>query len=217
MRVPRLFSCSHWLLCYFGELFSGIQRFYLTFLFFSFVILCVAIAHAWLLRWRKPHSSGLNQPIPPALIALGKLALIMVYFYVCDRTNLFMKESKYYSRYTFWIPVVYVFCVGLFFTEESRSTKVLHKDQTDEWKGEIPFLKKSRITQIFVGWMQVVVLIYHWTDSVQVLPLYMAIRVIASTYIFLTGYGHFSYFWHKGDASITRFFQVSINLTAETD
>lgn len=60
----------------------------------------------------------------------------------------------------------------------------------------------------FLGWMQVVVLIYHWTDSVQVLPLYMAIRVIASSYIFLTGYGHFSYFWHTGDVSITRFFQV---------
>lgn len=46
-----------------------------------------------------------------------------------------MKENKYYSDASFWLPVGYVFVLGLFFTEESRYTKVLHRDQTDEWKG----------------------------------------------------------------------------------
>lgn len=54
-----------------------------------------------------------------------------------------MKENKYYSDASFWLPVGYVFVLGLFFTEESRYTKVLHRDQTDEWKGTI--LKKFRI------------------------------------------------------------------------
>lgn len=46
-----------------------------------------------------------------------------------------MKENKYYSDASFWLPIGYVFVLGLFFTDESRYTKVLHRDQTDEWKG----------------------------------------------------------------------------------
>jgi len=47
-----------------------------------------------------------------------------------------MKENKYFSQVSFWLPVGYVFALGLFFTEDSRYTKVLHRDQTDEWKGK---------------------------------------------------------------------------------
>lgn len=66
-----------------------------------------------------------------------------------------MKENKYYSDASFWLPVGYVFVLGLFFTDESRYTKVLHRDQTDEWKG-IGFynflkIKKSRnVINIFI-------------------------------------------------------------------
>jgi hypothetical protein len=56
-------------------------------------------------------------------------------FSVFNRTNFFMKENKYYSHLNFWLPIGYVFALGIFFNEESRSTKVLHRDQTDEWKG----------------------------------------------------------------------------------
>jgi hypothetical protein len=47
-----------------------------------------------------------------------------------------MKENKYFSEVSFWLPFGYVFALGLFFTEDSRFTKVLHRDQTDEWKGK---------------------------------------------------------------------------------
>lgn len=51
------------------------------------------------------------------------------------RTGFFMKENKYYSAVSFWLPLVYIFTLGLFFTEDSRYTKILNRDQTDEWKG----------------------------------------------------------------------------------
>lgn len=47
-----------------------------------------------------------------------------------------MKENKYYSAVSFWLPLGYVFTIGLFFTEESRYTKIMNRDQTDEWKGK---------------------------------------------------------------------------------
>lgn len=54
-----------------------------------------------------------------------------------------MKENKYYSHMNFWLPIGYVFALGFFFSDESRSGKLLNRDQTDEWKG--PLNKRSII------------------------------------------------------------------------
>lgn len=121
--------------------------------------------------------------------SLAKLGLIMVYFYLCDRTNFFMKENKYYTHLNFFLPFVYVMILGLFFTETSSQTSLLHRDQTDEWK----------------GWMQLVILIYHLTGASKVLPLYMHIRVLVSSYLFLSGFGHFCYYWEKGEFSFFKY------------
>lgn len=134
--------------------------------------------------------------ILPLLFALSKLGIIMTFFYVCDRTSIFMKENKYYSPLSFWLPLAYMVVLGLFFTEDSRYTKVLHREQTDEWK----------------GWMQLAVLIYQMTDASSILPVYMHVRVLVSAYLFLSGYGHFSYFWQRGEAGIVRFFQILFRL-----
>lgn len=139
-------------------------------------------------------NSGLD--LLPMFFALSKLLLIMVFFYLCDRTSFFMKENKYYSPMSFWLPLAYMVVLGLFFTEESRYTKVLHREQTDEWK----------------GWMQLTVMIFHMTNAKVVLPIYMHIRVLASSYLFLSGFGHFCYFWQRGEAGIVRFFQVLFRL-----
>ncbi|CAN7990099.1 unnamed protein product, partial [Ixodes hexagonus] len=127
------------------------------------------------------------------LTNLSKLGLIMGYFFLCDRrTNFFMKENKYYTHLNFFLPVAYVFALGLFFTEETQHTQVLHRDQTNEWK----------------GWMQLIILIYHTTGASQVLPIYMHVRVLVTSYLFLTGYGHFTYFWHTGDFGLYRLWQM---------
>jgi hypothetical protein len=60
------------------------------------------------------------------------------------------------------------------------------------------------------GWMQLVILIYHMTGASGILPIYMHIRVLVSSYLFLSGYGHFCYFWQRGDAGVVRFFQVQL-------
>ncbi|XP_046397120.1 N-acetylneuraminate 9-O-acetyltransferase [Ischnura elegans] len=167
---------------------------------FSSLGVCALIAGVMLtrktLRRVKVYGKGVKMveesEIYVLMTGLAKLGFIMAYFFLCDRTNFFMKENKYFSQVGFWLPIGYVFALGLFFTEDSRSTKVLHRDQTDEWK----------------GWMQLVILIYHMTGASRVLPIYMHIRVLVSAYLFLTGYGHFCYFWHTGDAGLIRFLQV---------
>ncbi|XP_054582158.1 N-acetylneuraminate 9-O-acetyltransferase isoform X4 [Eptesicus fuscus] len=133
----------------------------------------------------------INTPVSPLEIllqSLCKLGLIMAYFYMCDRANLFMKENKFYTHSTFFIPIIYILVLGVFYNENTKETKVLNREQTDEWK----------------GWMQLVILIYHISGASTFLPVYMHVRVLVAAYLFQTGYGHFSYFWIKGDFGIHR-------------
>ncbi|KAF4524562.1 hypothetical protein B566_EDAN017447 [Ephemera danica] len=172
------------------------------------VLACALWLRGRVQSWRRARLDGrglystlqpqLEEPseLPGMMGAIARLLVIMAYFYLCDRTNFFMKENKYFSQVGFWLPVGYVFALGLFFTEDSRFTKVLHRDQTDEWK----------------GWMQLVILVYHLTGASGVLPIYMHVRVMVSSYLFLSGYGHFCYFWQRGDAGLVRFLQVMFRL-----
>ncbi|KAK2142469.1 hypothetical protein LSH36_951g03010 [Paralvinella palmiformis] len=124
--------------------------------------------------------------------SMARLGVIMSFFLLCDRTNFFMKENKYYTHVNFFLPFSYLMILGFFFTEKSDQNTFLHRDQTDEWK----------------GWMQLVILIYHLTGASQVLHIYMQIRVLVSSYLFLSGYGNFYYFFMKGDFSFYRFCKV---------
>ncbi|XP_073946759.1 N-acetylneuraminate (7)9-O-acetyltransferase [Choristoneura fumiferana] len=183
---------------------SGTTLQLLTFSMFLACAVLAAIKVVW--QWsqtihqRLGGYSLVNQPIQPSnpspLAALAKLGMIMSYFYLCDRTNFFMKENKYYSEWSFWLPVGYVFALGLFFTDDSKSSRVLHREQTNEWK----------------GWMQLVILVYQVTGASKVLPIYMLVRALVSAYLFLTGYGHFTYTWKTGDTCLVRYFRVIFRL-----
>ncbi|CAG0914265.1 unnamed protein product [Notodromas monacha] len=128
--------------------------------------------------------------------AFLRFGLILVYGFLCDRTTFFMKDNKYFTNLNFWLPFGYLFALGIFFTAESKFTQVLHRDQTDEWK----------------GWMQLVILIYHMTGASRILPIYMHMRILVSAYLFLSGFGHFTYFFKKGDFGLSRFFQVMFRM-----
>ncbi|CAE1229952.1 CASD1 [Acanthosepion pharaonis] len=181
----------------------------------TFLVLIISAIALWVYRRRKTRRNGVkaraeNGPrngqtssqnnstdtCQEILTHLAKLGIIMFYFYLCDRTNFFMRENKYYTHVNFFLPFAYVMILGFFFTEPTEQTSVLHRDQTDEWK----------------GWMQLIILIYHFTGASQVLPIYMHVRVLVSSYLFLSGYGHFTYFWQKGEYGLFRYCQVLFRL-----
>ncbi|TRY94021.1 hypothetical protein DNTS_029590, partial [Danionella cerebrum] len=144
---------------------------------------------------KPPAVTGQLNPKGP-LLAVCKMSLIMLYFYLCDRADIFMKEQKFYTHSTFFIPLIYIFVLGIFYNENSKETKLLNREQTDEWK----------------GWMQLVILIYHISGASAFIPVYMHVRVLVAAYLFQTGYGHFSYFWLKGDFGLYRVCQVLFRL-----
>uniref|UniRef100_A0A3P9K2D5 N-acetylneuraminate (7)9-O-acetyltransferase n=1 Tax=Oryzias latipes TaxID=8090 RepID=A0A3P9K2D5_ORYLA len=148
------------------------------------------------LEEKKPASAAVPLGQKAPFQALCRMGIIMGYFYLCDRADVFMKEHKFYTHSAFFIPLIYIFVLGIFYSENSKETKLLNREQTDEWK----------------GWMQLVILIYHISGASAFIPVYMHVRVLVAAYLFQTGYGHFSFFWLKGDFGLNRVCQVLFRL-----
>uniref|UniRef100_A0ABM0M2E0 CAS1 domain-containing protein 1-like n=1 Tax=Saccoglossus kowalevskii TaxID=10224 RepID=A0ABM0M2E0_SACKO len=139
----------------------------------------------------QPSTPSRGEDYSEIAWALGKFGLIMLYFYICDRSGFIPREQKHFTRFRFYLPLCYVTLLGFFFNAKTSQTVILNRDQTDEWK----------------GWMQLVILIYHMSGASAELPIYMHIRILVAMYLFQTGYGHFSFFWSKGDYGFVRFIQ----------
>ncbi|RGP62937.1 hypothetical protein FSPOR_8921 [Fusarium sporotrichioides] len=137
------------------------------------------------------------------------LALLMCYY--ADRTQMMAKGAKLWNPIDF--VVLCALCVAILLLtvrrsqplipmEISLSTKetnesFLSRQQTDEWK----------------GWMQALILIYHWTGAIEgSKSIYILISLCVAAYLFQTGYGHTLYFLRKNDFSFRRVAAVLLRL-----
>ena len=133
--------------------------------------------------------------------ALLTIALALCYCYVADRTHIFSKLNKQYSSKEFQLFSLAVTILGLISIRGSgasppQRTQFLSRDQTEEWK----------------GWMQFVILIYHYTGASKTLWIYEFVRLLVASYLFMTGYGHAIFFYKKRDYSFTRVASVLIRV-----
>ncbi|KAK9390018.1 10 TM acyl transferase domain found in Cas1p-domain-containing protein [Lipomyces mesembrius] len=133
-----------------------------------------------------------------ALVTAGFIfATTLTYSYIADRTSLFNKASKQFFSSEFTILTLATAVVGLLTIRRSDSEQgFMGRDQSNEWK----------------GWMQVMILIYHITGASKVLAIYKLIRVMVAAYLFMTGYGHTTYFYKKKDFSFKRVANVLVRL-----
>ncbi|KAK6932244.1 Cas1p 10 TM acyl transferase domain, partial [Dillenia turbinata] len=95
------------------------------------------------------------------LRAMSEFGAILIYFYVCDRTNLLADSTKVYNRDLFL------------------------------------FLYALLIIVLF--------LMYHYFAATEI---YNAIRVFIAAYVWMTGFGNFSYYYIRKDFSLARFAQM---------
>ncbi|CAL5036005.1 unnamed protein product [Urochloa decumbens] len=132
------------------------------------------------------------------LRAMSEFGIILVYFYICDRTNIFAESKKSYNRDMFLFLYILLIIASTLTSlkkhhEQSaisgKSILYLNRHQTDEWR----------------GWMQVLFLMYHYFAASEI---YNAIRVFIACYVWMTGFGNFSYYYKKKDFSIARFAQM---------
>jgi hypothetical protein len=135
----------------------------------------------------------------------------MILFYFADRTETFPRDHKHPDKDTFWFLWVVLCIVALFTirkakqpkqtegnTESETNSVVFHvahlqRDQTEEWK----------------GWMQVMFLWYHYFNAKEI---YNVIRLYIAAYVWMTGFGNFSYYYIRKDFSFSRFLQMQWRL-----
>lgn len=119
-----------------------------------------------------------------------ELGLILALFYFTDRSGLVSESGKKYDRDLFFSIFLTLSFYGLYCTlKQSKVSSPLNREQTEEWK----------------GWMQVLFLLYHYYKASE---MYNAIRIFIAAYVWMTGFGNFSYYHVRKDFSIGRFMQM---------
>ncbi|KAJ9604546.1 hypothetical protein H2200_010659 [Cladophialophora chaetospira] len=168
------------------------------------IIFCMC---AYLLRGKYFHSLEDNSQSAAearrAINAIATISAVVIACFVSDRTALLDKEAKVVDLTAFiWLAVI-ALLAGLATVARSQPTTtpvlesknstperhhILSRQQTEEWK----------------GWMQIVILLYHYFGLSKVLWVYQFVRLLVSSYLFMTGFGHTTYFITTNDFSFRR-------------
>ncbi|XP_047948677.1 protein REDUCED WALL ACETYLATION 3-like isoform X2 [Salvia hispanica] len=132
------------------------------------------------------------------LRAMAEFGLILFYFYLCDRTNFFSYSTKSYSRDLF------VFLYLLLVIASAMTSLKKHNDKSPISGKSILYLNRHQ-TEEWKGYMQVLFLMYHYFAASE---MYNAIRIFIAAYVWMTGFGNFSYYYIRKDFSVARFAQM---------
>ncbi|RWR76415.1 protein REDUCED WALL ACETYLATION 2 isoform X1 [Cinnamomum micranthum f. kanehirae] len=132
------------------------------------------------------------------LRAISEFGAILAYFYICDRTNLFGESKKSYNR------DIFLFLYFLLIIVSAVTSFKIHHDKSPFSGKPILYLNRHQ-TEEWKGWMQVLFLMYHYFAATEI---YNAIRVFIAAYVWMTGFGNFSYYYVRKDFSLPRFAQM---------
>lgn len=127
-----------------------------------------------------------------------EMGTIVFWFYIADRTPAIAAGPKEYIRDVFlFIFLVLTIVASSYSIKQGRAPTLINRQQTEEWK----------------GWMQVLFLLYHYYEAREV---YNAIRIFIASYVWMTGFGNFAYYYKTRDFSMGRFCQMMwrLNLLA---
>ena len=146
-----------------------------------------------------PHSSILSRSVSES-DALRKSVLfgaVLLLFYLTDGSHdLSVQTSpRIYDRDLFFFVCLIVLAIAFLTLRptSANTTSILNREQTEEWK----------------GYMQIAFVLYHYFAAKEA---YNLIRVFIACYVWLTGYGNFSYFITQKDYSFVRFFKIFVRL-----
>jgi hypothetical protein len=151
---------------------------------------------------------GLLAPIATPVASIG---LPLVYCFFADRTQLFNKVQKVYYKSEFLTFCGIALTIGLLTIRRSKeSLQRKNSDNTAPPQAHA-FLSRDQIEE-WKGWMMVIILLYHWTGASKQMWIYITVRLLVASYLFLTGYEHALYFYERADYSIRHVASVLIRL-----
>ncbi len=209
-----------------GTLTSGVLFGSLAVVFLMFTVRNLAGGVAWSPTGKRSSRLACTRESVVLLLAKSsEFALILAFAYVAEHHPPYPHSEKVYDRDLFFMLTALLLLVSSFTikpntvidvapvreseaqlgsTDEERRKKdkvamteqkkvpdssILNRDQTEEWK----------------GWMQFMFLLYHYYHAEET---YNAIRIMITCYVWMTGFGNFSFFYIKRDFSTVRVLQM---------
>ncbi|KAI4295397.1 hypothetical protein L6164_035446 [Bauhinia variegata] len=132
------------------------------------------------------------------LRAMSEFGFILFYFYICDRTNILGDSTKNYNRDLFLFLYILLIIV-------SATTSLKKHSDPSAFSGKTILYLNRHQTEEWKGWMQVLFLMYHYFAATEI---YNAIRIFIAAYVWMTGFGNFSYYYIRKDFGLARFTQM---------
>eukprot|EP00051_Salpingoeca_urceolata_P016158 m.213282 g.213282 ORF g.213282 m.213282 type:complete len:939 (-) comp18603_c2_seq1:36-2852(-) len=118
-----------------------------------------------------------------------RFAAILLLAYCAEYHPFYPHGHKDHDMDMFWFLVLLLLLASLLDIRKTSTTDLVNREQTEEWK----------------GWMQFMFLLYHYYSAHEV---YNGIRVMITCYVWMTGFGNFSFFYIKRDFGIVRVLQM---------
>lgn len=144
----------------------------------------------------KLYAGGKSDPLSMSVAGVyalarecSRLGVLLLFSYMCEHYPLFPHSAKIHDMDMFWLVHLALFIASVWKLEKSKTTDLLNREQTEEWK----------------GWMQFSFLMYHYFSAHET---YNAIRVMITCYVWMTGFGNFSFFYIKRDFGFVRVAQM---------
>lgn len=169
-----------------------------------------AVVCLWLFATRGASFAPtvrLTQSLWPVTQASGVIAGTVCYCALADRTSFFERATKLVDEQLFCILCYMALVAGLLTVGRCRDDHILIHSRT--WADEVLPRKQ---TEEWKGWMQIVILLYHYFGMSHTLWVYRVIRLLVASYLFLTGYGHAAYFIKTNNFSLRRLAAVLVRI-----
>lgn len=130
---------------------------------------------------------------------------ILIYCHITDRRHEYLRLERHYDSAKF-LATCYLFWVASLVSWRNDSQpagQVSKSGREPAVQNDKGFLSREQSNE-WKGWMQCLILIYHFNYASQTLWVYKLIRLLVSAYIFLSGYGHTMYLLRTEDFSFRR-------------
>ncbi|KAK4549729.1 hypothetical protein LTR36_005030 [Oleoguttula mirabilis] len=157
-----------------------------------------------LLDYLRPLLRPEDRIITQAFCAFTSTVSLM---YITDRTHIFEQVQRLPLISTnLRNMIIIVFLIGALTLQRSKPPASLRPGQKQP---DQPYLPRDQ-TEEWKGWMQALIVIYHYNMAWSADWYWEIIRLTVASYLFLTGFGHTVYFLQKKDYSFKRVAAVMI-------